>query len=117
MQTEKLSQKKCVPCEGIQKPFERTKALEYMISVPGWELDANAKLISRAYRVKNFMTAIQFFQDIAKIAEGENHHPDLQLTGYRHVKIVLSTHAIGGLSENDFILASKINEIPVELKK
>ena len=111
MQTEKLSQKKCVPCEGIEKPFEKTKAIEYMQSVPGWELDADAKSIFRSYRVKNFMTAIQFFQDIAKIAEEENHHPDLHLTGYRNVKVVLSTHAIGGLSENDFIVASKINEL------
>ena len=117
MRTEKLSQKKCVPCEGIERPFDNAKAVEYMKNVPGWELAADAKSISRSYRVKNFMTAIQFFQDIAKIAENENHHPDLQLTGYRNVKIILSTHAIGGLSENDFIVAVKINENPVELKK
>jgi 4a-hydroxytetrahydrobiopterin dehydratase len=67
--------------------------------------------------VKDFLTAIQFFQDIARVAEAEDHHPDLHLTGYRNVAVELSTHAIGGLSENDFILAAKIDAIPVDLKK
>ena len=62
------------------------------------------------------MAAVGFINKIAAIAEGEDHHPDLRLTGYRKLRIDLSTHAIGGLSENDFILAAKINEVPVELK-
>jgi hypothetical protein len=58
-----------------------------------------------------------FFQRIGQIAEAEDHHPDLHLTGYRNVAIELSTHALGGLSENDFILAAKIDQLPVALKK
>ena len=117
MSTANLASKKCVPCEGIEKPFDKTKALDYMQNVPGWQLDEQGKAIFRDYNTKNFMTAVKFINDIAGIAEAENHHPDLHLTGYRKLKIVLSTHAIGGLSENDFIVASKINDVPVELKQ
>ena len=67
--------------------------------------------------VKDFPTAIDFFQRVADVANKEDHHPDLHLTGYRKVAIELSTHAIGGLSENDFILAAKIDQLPVELKQ
>ena len=66
--------------------------------------------------VKDFLAAIKFFNAVAEIAESDDHHPDLHLTGYRNVAIELSTHAIGGLSENDFILAAKIDQVPVELK-
>jgi len=66
--------------------------------------------------MKDFMAAVKFIGCIAEIAESENHHPDIHLTGYRKLKVVLSTHAINGLSQNDFILAAKINELPVELK-
>jgi 4a-hydroxytetrahydrobiopterin dehydratase len=62
------------------------------------------------------MAGIAFFQEIAKLAEAEGHHPDLHLEGYRHVWIELRTHAIGGLSANDFIMAAKIDRLPVELK-
>jgi 4a-hydroxytetrahydrobiopterin dehydratase len=63
------------------------------------------------------MAAVKFINSVAEIAEKEDHHPDVHLTGYRNLKIDLSTHALGGLSENDFILAAKINELPIELKK
>jgi 4a-hydroxytetrahydrobiopterin dehydratase len=63
------------------------------------------------------MAAIEFFDRVAELAEQEQHHPDLYLTGYRNVAIELSTHAIDGLSENDFIVAAKINELPVQLRK
>jgi len=66
--------------------------------------------------VKNFMTAIDFFNRVAQLAEDEGHHPDLHLAGYRNVAIELWTHAIGGLSESDFIMAAKINQLPVALK-
>ena len=85
--------------------------------LPGWKLSADAKKIRKEWVVKDFMTAIKFFNEIARIAEAEDHHPDLHLSGYRNVAVELSTHAIGGLSENDFILAAKIDQIPVELKK
>jgi 4a-hydroxytetrahydrobiopterin dehydratase len=63
------------------------------------------------------MAAIRFFNEVARVAEEEQHHPDLHLEGYRKVAIELWTHAIGGLSENDFILAAKIDQLPVEVKK
>ena len=65
---------------------------------------------------KDFMAGIEFFNRVAELAEAEGHHPDLHLEGYRHVWIELWTHAIGGLSENDFILAAKIDQIPVLTK-
>ena len=67
--------------------------------------------------MKDFLSAVQFIQDIAQVAEADDHHPDLHLTGYRKLRVELSTHAIGGLSENDFILAAKIEQLPKELKR
>ena len=76
----------------------------------------SGKMISKSFIVKNFMTAIDFINKVAAAAEADNHHPDIHLAGYRNLKIDLSTHAVGGLSENDFILAAKIDKLPVELK-
>ncbi len=91
-------------------------ATEQLKNVQGWELNADGKGITREYVAKNFMTAVTFIGKVAAIAESEDHHPDIHLTGYRNLKIDLSTHAIGGLSENDFIVAAKINNAPIELK-
>ena len=113
---EKLSEKKCESCEGKGRPFTKLQAEGYLKEIPGWSLSEDGKGINRQYVMKNFMAAIRFMEKIAAIAEQENHHPDLHLTGYRNLRIDLSTHAIGGLSENDFILAAKINELPAELK-
>jgi len=63
------------------------------------------------------MAGIEFFDKVATLAEEEGHHPDLHLQGYRQLAIELWTHAIGGLSENDFILAAKINQVPIQLKR
>ena len=111
-----LTQKKCQPCEGMGKPFDQTKAKEYLNQTPSWTLSQDGKSISRELIMKNFMAAVRFINKIAEIAEQENHHPDIHLVGYRKLRIDLSTHAIGGLSENDFILAAKVNELPAELK-
>ena len=111
-----LAQKKCQPCEGAGKPFTSEKAFVYLKGLPHWKLSENGKTIYREFVMKNFMAAINLINQIAKIAEAENHHPDIHLESYRKLKIELSTHAIGGLSENDFIEAAKINELPVELK-
>jgi 4a-hydroxytetrahydrobiopterin dehydratase len=86
-------------------------------AVPLWRLTPDRRHLRREWRVKDFVTALDFFRRIGEIAEADDHHPDLHLTGYRNVAIEMSTHAIGGLSENDFILAAKIDELPVELKK
>ena len=111
-----LVQKRCVPCEGgipVLSPGEAQKLAQ---SVPGWRLTNDGKVIRRDWRAKDFPTAIDFFRRIAEIAEDENHHPDLHLTGYRNVAVEISTHAVGGLTENDFILAAKIDQLPIQLK-
>lgn len=99
------------------KPYNLPEATAQLKRVPGWELHENGKAITRKYVTKNFLAAVRFVGKVAEVAEADNHHPDLHLTGYRNLRIDLSTHAIGGLSENDFILAAKINQLPVELKK
>ncbi len=87
-----------------------------MKEVPGWVLTEDSRGIYQDYVTKNFMAAVEFINKIAAIAESEDHHPDLHLTGYRRLRIDLLTHAINGLSENDFIVAAKINKLNVALK-
>ena len=82
----------------------------------GWALAKNAKSVSLDLRMKDFAAAMSLIGKIAKLAEAEDHHPDLHLTSYRNLRVELSTHAIGGLSENDFILAAKIDRLPKKLK-
>ena len=112
-----LTKKKCQPCEGGVDPVSPQEAKAQIEKLPGWSLSPDSKKIRKEWTVKDFATAIKFFNDVASVAESEDHHPDLHLTGYRKVAIELSTHAIGGLSENDFILAAKIDQLPVELKQ
>ncbi len=111
-----LAQKKCRPCEKGTPPIPQSKAEEFLRAVPGWSLSGGAKGISRDYVMKDFLAAVRLIGRIAEIAEAEDHHPDFHLTGYRKLRIELATHSIGGLSENDFILAAKIDELPKELK-
>lgn len=113
---ENLRHKKCVPCEGGVPPVSPADAQRLIADLPGWQLIENGQRIRREWVVKNFVAAIEFFNRIAALAEEEGHHPDLHLTGYRRAAVELSTHAIGGLSENDFILAAKIDQVPVQLK-
>jgi 4a-hydroxytetrahydrobiopterin dehydratase len=112
-----LTRKKCKPCEGGVEPVLPEEAAEQVAKLEGWKLSADGKLIRKQWVLKDFSAGIDFFQRVADVANAEDHHPDLHLTGYRNVAIELSTHAIKGLSENDFILAAKIDELPVELKK
>jgi 4a-hydroxytetrahydrobiopterin dehydratase len=112
-----LASKKCKPCEGGVEPFWPQEAQKQLEKLPGWSLSKDGQRIRKDWAVKDFLTAIKFFQEIAKVAQADDHHPDLHLTGYRQVSVELYTHAIGGLSENDFILAAKIDQLPVELKK
>jgi 4a-hydroxytetrahydrobiopterin dehydratase len=114
---EDLTKKKCLPCEGGIPALDRGEAERLLASTPGWSIDADSKRISRSWTVKDFMAGIDFFKEVANVAETEGHHPDLHLEGYKNVKIVLWTHAVGGLTENDFIVAAKINELPVRAKK
>ena len=112
-----LAGKKCVPCEGGVPKLSKKESEEHLKHLPSWKLGSGSSLIRSEYVMKNFQAAINFINGVAKIAETEDHHPDLHLTGYRKLAIELSTHAIGGLSENDFILAAKIDQLPKELKK
>ena len=112
-----LGSKKCKPCEGGVRAFSSAQAHEYVRQVPGWSLSTDGKSISRLYVMKGFMAAVDFISRIAPVAEAEDHHPDFHLTGYRKLRIELATHAIGGLSENDFILAAKIDQLPKTLKQ
>ncbi len=109
-----LLKKVCIACEGKGiKPLSREDAQDYLdeVSLPaqagGWILDADAKKISKEFKFSDFIGAINFVNLVADIAEQEGHHPDIQIH-YNKVELVLSTHAIGGLSENDFILAAKV---------
>ena len=113
---QELKSKKCVPCEGGVPEVSREDANRYLQELPGWKLSEDGKRIRREWTAKNFLAAMDFFQRVADLAEEEGHHPDLHLTGYRNATVELTTHAIGGLSENDFVLAAKINDLPVELK-
>lgn len=107
----KLTEKKCVPCEGEVQPFTGVQIKEYLSQLQTeWEVLAFRK-IKKQFKFKNFKEAIAFVNKIAELAEQEGHHPDIRIFGYNNVEIELSTHAIGGLSENDFILAAKIEQL------
>jgi len=112
-----LVKKKCLPCEGGVAPVTLPEAEAQLMQLPGWRLTHGGKRIRRDWVAKNFLAGIDFFNRCAAIAEADGHHPDLHLEGYRNVAVELWTHAIGGLSQNDFILAAKIDQLPIELKK
>lgn len=105
-----LAQKKCSPCKPGTPPIEARSARKMLDQVKGWELGLNDRAIKRRYSFKDFMSALAFVTKIAHIAEEEAHHPDVML-GWGYVEIILWTHAISGLHENDFIMASKINQL------
>jgi len=105
-----LTQRKCKPCEKGTEPLPLSAAQTLLQDLQGWEL-VEGKALRKMIKCKDFLDAVGLIQRIAPIAEAEDHHPDLHLTGYRKLTIELSTHAIGGLSENDFILAAKIDQL------
>ena len=109
--------KRCAPCEGSIPALSKSQSLNYLKGLRNWKLSGDAKSIYVDHVMKNFSSAIQQIQKIARLAEKEGHHPDIHLTGYRKLRIKLSTHAIRNLSENDFILAAKIDALPKDLKE
>ncbi|MEW4568840.1 4a-hydroxytetrahydrobiopterin dehydratase [Tautonia sp. JC769] len=113
---EELTRKRCLPCEGGVPPLSPDEANALVEKVEGWSISPDGKLIRREWTAKHFKAAMAFINAVADLAEDDGHHPDLHLVGYRKITIELTTHAIGGLSENDFILAAKINQLPIELK-
>lgn len=106
-----LAAKKCTACEGGTPPFTPDEVAAHLPAVPEWKLSECGKWIRRKYRFADFVSAMAFLNRVTELAEADDHHPDLHLTGYRHVLLELSTHAIGGLSANDFILAAKIDAL------
>lgn len=105
-----FAQKKCIPCEIGGSPLTQEEAKKMLNEIGGeWELTDNK--ITKQFVFKDFSQAIEFVNQVAKIAESENHHPDIHVTNWNKVRIDLFTHAVKGLSENDFILAAKIQEI------
>ncbi len=106
-----LKNKKCVPCEGGVRPLSAAEAREFLKEIGEWVLTPDATSIEREFVCKDFVDAVLFITDIAHVAEEEGHHPDINLHDYHLVTVTLSTHAIKGLSENDFILAAKIDQV------
>lgn len=99
----------CVPCEGGTKPMERTKFQVYLPQIPEWKVSDDELAISRKFTFKNFKEALVFVNKVGELAEEEGHHPNLLMHEWKYVTIMLTTHAIHGLSINDFVLASKID--------
>ena len=108
-----LLNKKCVPCEGGILPFDTSEIHKYQKKVDGWDVKKNEKKIyflEKNFKFKNFTNSQNFINNVGKISESENHHPDITF-GWGYAKITITTHALEGLSENDFILAAKIDQI------
>ena len=106
----KLLNKKCVPCEGGTLALRNDEIQKYISELQQpWKVLDNKK-ITHTFTFKNFKSAMQFTNAVSDIAENEGHHPDIHIF-YNKVQIDLWTHAIGGLSENDFIVAAKIEKI------
>jgi 4a-hydroxytetrahydrobiopterin dehydratase len=109
-----LKEQRCVPCEGGIAPHSLQESKEMMRQLHAdWQLSADGTKIRREYRFKNFHRTMSFVNAVAHIANTEDHHPDLEV-GYGNCNITYSTHAIKGLSDNDFICAAKIDALPVE---
>lgn len=106
---ENLSTKKCVPCQGGIPPLTEDEIKEYLPNIQGWQVLENKK-IHKQFTFESFSKAIDFTNKVAKIAEEEQHHPNISID-YNKVRIDIWTHKIDGLHENDFILASKIDTI------
>ena len=103
-------------CEGGVEKLTLAQAEEQLAAISGWRLNDDGTRLRKDWQVENFLAGIEFFERVAELAEAEGHHPDLHLEGYRNVWIELWTHAVGGLSENDFILAAKIDRLPIRLR-
>jgi 4a-hydroxytetrahydrobiopterin dehydratase len=109
-----LSNEQCVPCEGGTPPLSGGAVAHLLTKLNAdWKLDADGKAIRRELAFKNFYRTMSFVNAVAHIANSEDHHPDLEL-GYNYLRIKFSTHAIGGLSHNDFICAAKIDGLALQ---
>lgn len=107
--TDDLTQMKCQACEGWMKPFTKEQYEPYLKQIDGWDVLEEVK-IKKEYKFSDFAQALAFVNKVGRIAEKENHHPNIYLYGWNKVRITLTTHAINGLSSNDFIMAAKIDK-------
>ncbi len=108
-----LLKKKCMPCEGGVLPFDTSEIHKYQKKVDGWDIikgEDEIFFLSKKFKFKNFLKSQVFVNEVGKISEDEGHHPDISF-GWGYAEIKVTTHAIKGLSENDFILAAKIDKI------
>ena len=108
-----LFKKKCLPCEGNISAFDLSEIHNYQKKVDGWDIIKNKQniyFLEKKFVFSNFLQSQKFINEVGKISEAEGHHPDISF-GWGYAKINISTHAIKGLSENDFILAAKIDKI------
>ena len=110
MSSEDLARKSCVPCRGGLPPIEEREARELLRLTPLWSLAEGGKRLTRTFEFADFKGAMEFVNRVAEVAEAEGHHPDIAIH-WNRVDLVLWTHKIGGLHENDFILAAKIDRL------
>ncbi len=108
-----LLDKKCTPCDGGILPFDISEIHKYQKKVDGWNVKKNQKniyFLEKNFKFKNYIKSQNFINRVGEISEIENHHPDISF-GWGYAKIFITTHAIEGLSKNDFILAAKIDQM------
>jgi 4a-hydroxytetrahydrobiopterin dehydratase len=108
-----LATRKCKPCEGGMPALTPTEAAQLLTQISSaWTVTENAQAIRREFRFRDFYRTMSFVNALAHLANIEDHHPDLQI-GYNYCRVTYTTHAIGGLSENDFVCAAKADLIPL----
>ena len=108
-----LKDKRCAPCEGGVIPFDISEIHKYQKKVDGWDISKDAKekfFLNKRFNFNNFKESQEFINKVGEISEDEGHHPDISF-GWGYAEIKITTHAIEGLSENDFILAAKIDQL------
>ena len=108
-----LTEKKCMPCEGGVLPFDTSEIHRYQKKVDGWDISKDSKeifFLNKKFKFNNFIESQEFINKVGEISEDEGHHPDISF-GWGYAEVKITTHAIEGLSENDFILAAKIDQL------
>ena len=105
-----LGKKKCIPCEGGATTLPAGEANRLLSQLSGWQIETGVSELRKHFKFASFVENIAFVNRMAQLAEAEGHHPDFCVR-YTNLDVSLTTHAIGGLSENDFILAAKIDRL------
>ena len=111
MKTETSTQK-CAACDGGVEKLSPEQVRQRLGTLDGWRLTDDGQRIRKDWKMRNFRAGMALLNRVAELAETQGHHPDLHLEQYRHVSIAIWTHAIGGLSELDFVLAAQIDQLP-----